>query len=679
MVAEILRLASVDHTNVYVPLAVMRRSLGANQKGGEEDVVRVLGLVADMDTDTGKVGDMPVEPTYELETSAGNFQPFFLFNSPLKLRNAKRLAQALQKTTGADSGTADISHVWRVPGTLNWPSATKLARGRPAAPQLVRVARLWNGDLIKIRELYDALLASAAEEPQPEQPHADTSNLSTEQILARPRDADRSKRFFSAVCSAIRNGMTIDSFEALARRYPDGCVSKYLNPDRLRKEIERIWNKEEAAGGIRLEHFRAYLVQHNYFYLPTRESWPAGSVNARLPRMPLFDADGNPILNEKLEQKTEPASQWLDRNSAVVQITWAPGEPMLIEGRVVDSGGWTPHGDVMVLNLYRPPSVILGDANQAGPWIEHVRKVYPGEADHIIRWLAQRVRRPQDKINHALVLGGPQGIGKDTLLEPVKRAIGPWNFTEVSPAQMLGRFNGFVKSVILRVSEARDLGDVNRYAFYEHMKVYTAAPPDVLRVDEKNLREHSVLNCCGVVITTNYKSDGIYLPADDRRHFVAWSELVKEGFTEDYWRALWSWYERGGYGHVAAYLAALDLTDFNPKAPPPKTAAFWAIVDANRAPEDAELADVLDDLGRPDAVSLSMVIARALDDFAAWMRDRKNRRLLPHRFEQCGYVRIRNPTADDGQWVTGGRRQAIYAKAELSVRDQLKAVQRITG
>jgi hypothetical protein len=53
----------------------------------------------------------------------------------------------------------------------------------------------------------------------------------------------------------------------------------------------------------------------------------------------------------------------------------------------------------------------------------------------------------------------------------------------------------------------------------------------------------------------------------------------------------------GGIGHVAAYLAALDLAPFDAKAPPPKTAAFWAIVDAHRAPEDAELADVLDSIG----------------------------------------------------------------------------------
>ena len=122
------------------------------------------------------------------------------------------------------------------------------------------------------------------------------------------------------------------------------------------------------------------------------------------------------------------------------------------------------------------------------------QKVFGTDADHIVKWLAHRVQRPHDKINHALVLGGMQGIGKDTLLEPVKYAVGPWNFHEVSPQQMLGRFNSFLKSVILRVNEARDLGDVNRYQFYDHLKAYTAAPPDVLRCDERHLREHSVLN-----------------------------------------------------------------------------------------------------------------------------------------------------------------------------------------
>ena len=153
----------------------------------------------------------------------------------------------------------------------------------------------------------------------------------------------------------------------------------------------------------------------------------------------------------------------------------------------------TPWGDV-------PQPLPAADAHarrpsKADPWLDHVREVYPDEAEHIVHWLAHRVQKPGEKINHALVLGGPQGIGKDTLLEPVKQAVGPWNFSEVSPQHMLRPLQRFRESVILRVSEARDLGDVDRFAFYDHMKAYTAAPPDVLRVDEKHLREYAVFNC----------------------------------------------------------------------------------------------------------------------------------------------------------------------------------------
>jgi hypothetical protein len=249
---------------------------------------------------------------------------------------------------------------------------------------------------------------------------------------------------------------------------------------------------------------------------------------------------------------------------------------------------------------------------------------------------------------------------------------------------MIGRFNGFVKSVILRVSEARDLGDVDRFQFYDHMKVYTAAPPDVLRVDEKHLREHSVFNVCGVILTTNHKGDGIYLPSDDRRHYVAWSDLTKESFTEAYWNGLWHWYEElGGIAHVTVYLLGLDLSGFNAKAPPPKTPAFWSIVDSNRAPEDAELADLIEKLGEPNALTLSDLIAEAgstdKGTFGEWLSERKNRRIVPHRLEKCGYTPVRNDAAQDGLWKVRGKRQAVYARSDLSIADRLRAASLLSG
>jgi hypothetical protein len=372
--------------------------------------------------------------------------------------------------------------------------------------------------------------------------------------------------------------------------------------------VELAKRKRERAAPqaeVKLEDFIAYMPTHNYLFKPTGEFWPASSVNARV----------------KWPGKDYPPSFFIDQHAPVEQATWCPGEPELIAGRLVRDAGWIERPGCTTYNLYRPPSLIP-KAGDATPWINHVHRVYPDDAEHIIQWLAQRVQSPQVKINHALVLGGAQGVGKDTILQPIARAVGPWNFVEVSPQQLLGRFNGFVKSVILRISEARDLGEVDRFAFYDHMKVYCAAPPDVLRCDEKYIREHSIFNVCGPILTTNYKVGGIFLPADDRRHYVAWSECEPRDFTRQYWTDLWRWFDAGGDAAVAHCLATLDLSGFDPKAPPPKTAAFWAIVDAASVPEDAEMADAIERLGSPDALTLQQVIGNGsmldLTDFKMW-------------------------------------------------------------
>jgi hypothetical protein len=449
-----------------------------------------------------------------------------------------------------------------------------------------------------------------------------------------------------------------------------------MSDDRDDAFTEEVSEPDAEGRGVTIDDFVAYMPTHAYIFTPCREFWVGTSVNSRLPRVPVLDRHGKQKRDSNRKPVTMSPTHWLDLNRPVEQMTWAPGQPMLIPHRLVVAGGWIERPDVTCFNLYRPPRLELGDAGAARRWLEHVHRVFPDDATHIVHWLAQRVQTPAEKINHALVLGGAQGIGKDTLLEPVKYAVGPWNFHEVSPSHLLGPFNGFARSVILRVSEARDLGDINRFSFYDHTKTYTAAPPDVLRVNEKNLREYYVFNCIGFLVTTNHKTDGIYLPADDRRHYVAWSQRTKEEFTAKYWNELWSWYQNGGIEHVAAYLSEIDLTNFDAKAPPPKTATFWDIVASNNAPEDAELADVLEALGSPGAVTLGQLIEQAAtgSDAADWLMDRRNRRSVPHRMERCGYTQVRNPNTNDGRWKLKGRNQVVYAKASLSVSEQISAV-----
>jgi hypothetical protein len=460
--------------------------------------------------------------------------------------------------------------------------------------------------------------------------------------------------------------------EMSQKKKTDAAAPKYSAEynDAVAQEIDN----NSTRDGVGFLDFWCYSPTRQFIFVPTGEMWSAATIDNRLPRIPTGGK-----TKEGKEIKIS-ASTALTQFRAVDQATWMPGMPAIIKDKLISLGGWFDRSDSRVYNLYKPPTLERVDRRDVAPWLNHVKRIYPNEWAHIVAWLAHRVQRPGEKVNHAMVLGGPQGIGKDTLLQPVAQAVGPWNCCEISPRVAVGRFNGFVKSVILRISEARDRGDAaDQFEFYEATKTYIAAPPDVIRCDEKNLKEHMVPNIMGVVLTTNNK-DGLYLPADDRRHFVAWSNATKEDFTADYWNRLWGWFADDGYGIVAHYLDNYDLRDFDPKAPPPKTDAFWAMVDISRPSEDAEMADAIDALGTPDAVTLPMVMTKAATGFADWLRDRKNRRNIGHRFDACKYVPVRNPDDKrDGQWKINGKRVTVYAKKALAPRDQITAVQRLTG
>jgi len=381
------------------------------------------------------------------------------------------------------------------------------------------------------------------------------------------------------------------------------------------------------------------------------------------------------------QKKYISASEHLSRHARADSLTWSPDEPMLIRDKLAVDGGWIPrHGDTS-FNLYCPPTIKLGRAKGAGRWIDHVMRLYPDDGEHIIDWFAFKVQHPGVKINHALVLGSADhGIGKDLIIAPVRLAVGTWNFKEANPTQVMGRFTPFLKAVILRVSEIRDVSDNSARQFYDHIKDKLAAPPEMLLVDEKNIKEHYIENIVGVIFTTNNKTNGLYLPPEDRRHYVAWSLLTKEDFEPKYFESLGSYYGDGGDEDVAAFLHERDLSEFNPKAPPLQTDAFWEIVNANRAPEESGISAVLSAMGTPDAVTLAMIAAydkgKGDGDVAAWIKDKNNKRRIQAPMEKSGYVVVRNSTKD-GKWEVEGERLVIYARCNLPVADRVKAASKL--
>jgi hypothetical protein len=97
----------------------------------------------------------------------------------------------------------------------------------------------------------------------------------------------------------------------------------------------------KGEGKITQDDFWSYLPQGDYIFVPTGDHWPAKSVNAA--------------------SDVEDTAMLLDIFRAVHQMTWAPGLPQVIDGKIMVDGGWIKRAGVRCFNKYIPPKPDLGD------------------------------------------------------------------------------------------------------------------------------------------------------------------------------------------------------------------------------------------------------------------------------------------------------------------------------
>jgi hypothetical protein len=422
-----------------------------------------------------------------------------------------------------------------------------------------------------------------------------------------------------------------------------------------------------------LDDYWAHIPSGKMIFERTGELHNAASVDKHIGR--IKDA-------MKTEGQGVQASTWLSQKRFVNSIGWAPGEPKIIDDKVLTKDGWIPVAGKRTFNSYLPPTIkhIAGDVSL---WLKHIKAIYPEEWQHIVKWSAFRVQHPDEKINHALDLIGPMGIGKDTIILPVIKAIGEWNFKEITaPEFYTSEWNDYLQSVILRINEIHDLGGESRYGFYERTKDIITNPPGTHRINTKHVPQYVALNVCGVIMTSNHL-DALYIPPDDRRHYVCVSTRTKEEFSKEYWDAIYGWFRNGGFEAIAHYLATFDLSGFDAKSPPPKTAGWYAAMGAGVAPETGDLLDVIEGMGTPPAVTLSMIKARAPieSELRAAFNDAKGRKRLPKRMDDAGYVAVPNPDAQkDGRWRTNTEgRAVIYGSKTLGDNERLAAARKLAA
>lgn len=394
----------------------------------------------------------------------------------------------------------------------------------------------------------------------------------------------------------------------------------------------------------------AFMPDHTYIHRPSGKRFSAASVD---------------------EEIGKDARQILVPTVPVHSLTWAPGMP---ERFTLDDLDPTHVGGerVWLYNEYRAPKPPT-QAGDVSRWLNLVQRLYPDDADHIVNYFADAVQFPQFKCNHALVLGSTvHGIGKDTLLAPLEHAVGSKNFKALKPTALGESFNPWVRSVVVQISESRDLGDglnsLSRYEMYERCKDLAAAPPRSLECNEKYKGQYPVANVLRLILTTNHATDGLYMDPNDRRHYCAWSDAEK--MTEAEAMAIWEWYAAGGKDHVAHYLHTLDLSarGFNRTAPPLRTAWWHQLVASGASVEEERFSDALDKLGRPEWVTMPQIAEAGGTELAGWIAHPGNRRKVEREMVKSGYQRLPNPDEARGRWYVNKIRHTVYRRSDVSAK-----------
>jgi hypothetical protein len=572
--------------NVYVPLAVFDPNLPLGKKGGEKQIVAVLGLVADFDDDDAANyrERMPVPSNLDIETSCERFQAFILFDQPVEPQIAKPIARSLNNFTRCDHGTADISHVWRIPGTLNWPNKKKVDQGRSATPQLVTVVQPWDGSLTAFATLEAAL--NAHEKSKATGGHRDHKSTGGQgqtngnagggedydedslppELLQLIKDGvekgRRSHEFCRAVAWLKRLGWTIDGITTLLDRYPNGIAAKYVG--RIRAEVERVYIKVKqnahtigAAANVLVELNQKYCVVQDggrvrvlTFERHVRKKGRRQHVRY-VPTFLSFE-DFRNLHRHKRVGRQHRGHWWLNnpRRRQYAGLTFEPGGAEVIDDK---------------LNLWRG----WGVEPKEGSWSlmqDHIFKVLASGieevADYIFDWLAWAVQHPDERAEVALVFIGKRGTGKGTLGNAMCHIFAQHAVHISSADHLAGRFNFHLRDAcMLFADEAYWPGDKGAEGTLKRL----ITEPELF-IEGKHRDAVTTRNMLHVLMASN---EDWVVPAGEReRRFAVLN--VSESYLQDekWFTPLYEQLEDGGYAAMLFDLLNRHLGAFHPRRLP---------------------------------------------------------------------------------------------------------------
>jgi hypothetical protein len=393
----------------------------------------------------------PLPPTWIMETSAGSFQWGYAFNEQPSKAEFSAAIKAIAEAGYTDPGAINAVRNFRLPGSVNLKPgrdnfAAVLTEFHPerdyslpeicaalgvtpaAADSLtlrpIRISDDGADDVLAWLSAQGLLLSKPNQEgwagvicPNSEQ-HTDgnpegrymPANRAYCCLHGHCVDLD-SRTFLEWVAENDGPKHTPGLREELFTAAMEGALAK-LTPNDIftdeaaariaeteRKELGRIEKSEWY------DRFAYIQDDESYFDMQDRREVSRQTFNALFRHISCKSIH----TGRKIE-----ASICYDENrqakgaKALVGITYAAGESVLV----------TRDGDIYG-NRWRDarPATTAGDVT---PWLDHCRALVPEakELEHVLDVMAFKLQHPEVKVNHAILHGGDQGSGKDTMWAP---------------------------------------------------------------------------------------------------------------------------------------------------------------------------------------------------------------------------------------------------------------------
>ncbi|MBP1097485.1 primase-helicase family protein [Bradyrhizobium diazoefficiens] len=323
-------------------------------------------------------------------------------------------------------------------------------------------------------------------------------------------------------------------------------------------------------------------------------------------------------------------------------LAFSPGQPEISQDELGRK----------VLNLWRPPPWReVSISRRPEPFLEHLKYLFDADEaviDHILNFLGHLVQRPQERVNHALLLtSATKGIGKSSFGTIVRRLVGENNSRVAQTKDLKSQFDGWLMGkLVVQVDEIYEHGN---WDLANKLKPLITEP--TVSVNVKYGPQVEVSNFARFIMFSNHSAP-LDIEDGDRRYFIF--ESKAKARDDAYYQTLHAFIDStDGMNSIYSYLMQRDLRSFRPFAAPPMTQAKRSIIDVSGNPLrqyiiDAVLSGHLRDEVGPE-FSLDQLQRQLSRD--GYGQQSKNLKEISAALEAAGAIKARRGASRQRVWV----------------------------